>query len=173
MKNNISSVLKKLKSNQKHIIIEGIQQFSDSGKAEFLEEVISLLINTKDVEIRELIMKLLFEIKDQSAVPVLVNAINDNSFKCIKKTLLLACWQSGLDFSEYLPVFTEIIRTSDIETGLEAFSVAENFTENSSLEMIDKEIILTEAYLEKQSNSNNILAVEILKVLKDMKKGKI
>lgn len=172
MKNNISPVLKNLKSNQKHLIVEGIQQFRDLGKSEFLKEVISLLVNTKDDEIRELIVNLLFEIKDQSAVPVLVYAINDKSLKSIQKILLLACWQSGLDFSEFLPVFAEIVRTSDIETGLEAFTTAENFTENSSLEMINKEIHLTEAYLEKQSNSNNLLAGELLKVLLDMKKGK-
>lgn len=173
MKNNISPVLKNLKSNQKHLIIEGIQQFRDLGKSEFLEEVISILITTKDDEIRELTMELLFEIKDQRAVPVLVRAIRNKSFNSIKKTLLLACWQSGLDFSEYLPVFTEIIRTSDIETGLEAFSVAENFTENSSLEVIDEEISLTKAYLVKKSDNNNILAGELLKVLLEMKKGKI
>lgn len=172
MKNNISLVLKNLKSNQKQMIIKGIQQFRDSGNAAFLEEVISLLINTNDDEIRELLVNLLFEIRNQSAVPVLVNAINDNSLKSIKKTLLLACWQSGLDFSEYLHVFAEIVRTSDIETGIEAFSVAENFTENSSLEMIDKEINLTEVYLKKQSKNSNILAGELLKVLLDMKKGK-
>jgi hypothetical protein len=173
MKSNISQVLKNLKSNQKHLVIEGLNQFRELGKAEFLEEVINLLIVSKDEEIRELIMNLLFEIKDQGAVPVLVNAINNKSLKGVKKTLLLACWQSGLDFSEYLPVFTEIVRTSDIETGLEAFSVAENFTEKSSLDVIDEEISLTRAYLEKKTDNNNILAGELLKVLLDMKKGKI
>lgn len=172
MKSKASSLINKLRSNQKQIIIEGIQQFRDKGKAEFLEDIIILLNNTKEEEIMVMIENLLSEIKDQNAVPVLINAINDKTYTNIRKTLLLACWQSGLDFSEYLPVFTEIVRTSDLETGLEAFTVAENFTENSSLEMINTEIIVTKSYLKKHSEDNNILAGELLMVLEDMKKGK-
>lgn len=172
MKSKASSLVNNLRSNQKQSIIEGLQEFRDIGKAEFLEEVIILLKNTKDEEISLMVENLLSEIKDQNAVPVLINAINDKKYINNRKTLLLACWQSGLDFSEHLPVFSEIVRTSNIETGLEAFTVAENFTENSSLEMIINEIIATKHYLKNHPEDNNILAGELLKVLEEMEKGK-
>ena len=41
------------------------------------------------------------------------------------KNMVCSCWQNGLDYSGYIPFFTEMVLFSDYETSIEAFTVVE------------------------------------------------
>lgn len=172
MKEKKSYIVKKLQSKQKQTLIDGIQQFKEKGKTEELIEIIILLNTTTDEEIRRLSGNLLFDIKKQDAAPVLVNAIENITFKNIRKTLVSACWESGLDFSEYLPVFSELVRNSDFETSIEAFTVIENCISSAKIEVIEKEIIATKSILNSMPDEIKSLSFIMIQLLEQMKQGK-
>lgn len=55
-----------------------------------------------------------------------MRAIEDDRLKAIRKQLLTACWQNGLDFSTFVPVFIDQVINEDWETAFEAFTVIDN-----------------------------------------------
>ncbi|HKI89750.1 MAG TPA: hypothetical protein VKA38_12040 [Draconibacterium sp.] len=65
-------------------------------------------------------------IKSKDTVPLFAEALENEKFKAIQKTILTACWQNGLDFAAYLPLFVEIVISEQWETAFEAFTVIEN-----------------------------------------------
>jgi len=167
-----SFVVSLLKSNNKSQILEGIELFKKDGKPEELTEVFLLMRSSTYEEIIRSAYLMISEVKDQSAVRVIVQTILDKNFSSIQKLLVAACWQTGLDFSEHLGVFTDIVRESDLETGIEALTVAENFAEKATLENIETEIELTRKYIKNDAGSSNILSGELLKVLEQMRRDK-
>jgi hypothetical protein len=43
-----------------------------------------------------------------------------------QEKITTACWENGLDYKNYFPVFVDIVINEDWETGFEAFTVIEN-----------------------------------------------
>jgi hypothetical protein len=82
--------------------------------------------------IRSEIMNLLGEIKSQEAVPVIVSSLESIDFGDFLPGFVAACWQSGLDFSQHLPVFVKLFVHSDYVTAIEAFTVLEESFPNAS-----------------------------------------
>ena len=84
-----------------------------------------LLLNQQE-EIEKEITKLLGNVKDKAAVPVFIEALQNEKYIEIRKTICTACWQNGLHYHEYMPTFLQIIITGDWETAFEAFTVIDN-----------------------------------------------
>ncbi len=91
-----------------------------------LQEVFELMLVTPDEEIMETCIKLLNDIKNKDAVASLADAIKDQKYVPIRKELVASCWQSGLDYHEYLGVFVDVAIESDYATTFEAFTVIED-----------------------------------------------
>ncbi len=72
------------------------------------------------------IENILGTIKDKNSAPLFVEALQNEKYKPVQKSILMACWQNGLDFSLFLPVFVDLVITEDWETAFEAFTVIEN-----------------------------------------------
>lgn len=172
MKEKISSIAQKLKSSQKHIILEGIQELRMDGKTNELIPLIDLLNNTNDPEIKSHASSLLFEIKNQQAADILVDSIKNKGYNSVKKILISACWQSGLDFSGHLVFFAELVRVNDFENAFEAFTVVENCSDNASLSDLETAIIETKNYLGNNQVGENKLIQELLLLLEQMKRDK-
>ena len=135
-----SEIVRKLRSEVTFSVVEGLREFRKKGKIEELIEVISLLNKTSDPEIFEEAKVLINELKIQAAVPHLVSFIEDNAYQDIHETLISACWQSGLDFSGYLPVFSRLVRESPYLIAFEALTVIENCTDNTPRDIVSAEI---------------------------------
>ncbi len=113
-------------STNKTTVITAIHKISEHGNKLYLPVLFDLLLSNKEEEIEIEIVKLLGNIKEKETVPVFVEALETKKYNSIKKVLLTACWQNGLHFHEYLPVFVQIIINDDWETGFEAFTVIDN-----------------------------------------------
>lgn len=172
MKKKDSPAVLLVKSKSKEQILRGIDLFRLDGKIDELEEIFVMMSNSEDEDIIHKASLLLSDIKDPAAVNLFVQAIKNKNFHSIQKTIVMACWQTGLDFSKYLGVFNELVREADLETGIEALTVVENFAENVDPESIELEINATRKFIDKGKSGHNILAVELLKVLEQMKRDK-
>jgi hypothetical protein len=135
-----SEIVRKLRSEVTFSIQEGLKEFRKKGNIEELSEVIFLLKETSDQEIFEEAKGLINDLKIQAAVPHLVTHIQDEAFQGIHETLISACWQSGLDFSGYLPVFSRLVRESPYLIAFEALTVIENCTDNTPRDIVSAEI---------------------------------
>jgi hypothetical protein len=167
-----SSIAQKLKSSLKHIILEGMEELRIKGKTNELIHLIDLLNYTNDPEIKSHASSLLFDIKNQHAANILVDCIKNKGYNSIKRILLSACWQSGLDFSGHLVFFTELVRDTDFENAFEAFTVVENCSDNAELSDLETAIIETKKYLGNNQFGGNKLIEKLLLLLEQMKRDK-
>jgi hypothetical protein len=95
-----------------------------------------------------------------------MRAIEDDKYKGIRKTILTACWQNGLDFSTFLPVFIDLVIHEDWETAFEAFTVIDNFEFLPGTEIINFSITKINEAMLNVSEQHKYFLNEILAKLK-------
>lgn len=113
-------------------VIPAIYEIRYSGSIKMLPVLFQMIRKETPLIIRSEILNLLGEIKSQDAVPVIASSLENMDFGEHLPGFVAACWQSGLDFSKYLPVFAKLFIYSDYLTSLEAFTVLEESFPNAS-----------------------------------------
>lgn len=164
-KSKINADLKnKLFSNDTKVVLSALNSLKDKGNKDYLPMLFELLLSIPEAEIQKEILKLLGTIKDKETIPAFVEALEDKKFSAIWKEILTACWQNGLDFSEHMRVFVDLVIEGEWEVAFEAFTVIENLEFFPPEEEL-KEIKLTLAGALKKANEQKAYFLEeILKM---------
>ncbi|MGQ9845987.1 MAG: hypothetical protein ACUVQP_00610 [Bacteroidales bacterium] len=160
------AVLKLLQSNNKEHILQGLDEFDANHYTVLLPDVISLYKNSQDAEIKSKIIFLLTNMKQNSAVDILVSSLN----KIVKDIdlypeLIRSCWENGLDFSAHLAFFAEIFIRCSYFVALEAFTVIEGNIAKSSKEQIQEILYLLRNNKKNVHDDKIRLYEELIKVV--------
>ncbi|MEE4285983.1 MAG: HEAT repeat domain-containing protein [Mariniphaga sp.] len=118
-------------------VIATLNTLKEKGNNAYLPLLFDLLNSNPEAEIEQEIIFILYNLKTKDAAPVLVEALQNPKFLPIRKKLTAACWENGLDYSSYLPVFVDLVINENWETGFEAFTVIENMENYPDQEIID------------------------------------
>jgi hypothetical protein len=148
---NTQELIKQIQSGNTQTIIEAIDEIRKHGNNSILLPLARLLKETKDKIVEKNIIELFKDIKDQNAAECFIEILKSKEFHNIQKTILSICWQSSLDFSNFIDVFVIIFINEPFDVAFEAYTVIENLkpemTENnkniaidllSSVEIIDE-----------------------------------
>ncbi|WP_421919033.1 hypothetical protein [Marinifilum sp.] len=131
-----------LQSSDVKTVTESINQLREEGQLDDIVILFDLLVKSNDDSLKDTILKFLSDIKDKNADSIFIDAILDEKYKSIRKDLTSTCWQSSIDFTNHISIFTDLLIESDFETAFEAFTVIENFTskieKNKKIEEQDK-----------------------------------
>ncbi|MCD6354158.1 MAG: hypothetical protein J7L95_01270, partial [Prolixibacteraceae bacterium] len=130
-----------LNSGETTTVLTALQKLQERGNKLYLPILFDLLISNPEKSIVKEIEKLLENIKDKETVETFIEALKNDKYNPIKKTLLTACWQSGLDFSAHVPFFVQMVIADDLELAFEAFTVVENLRikpENETIAVVEE-----------------------------------
>ena len=119
-------IKRNLFSAKTEVVISALEAIQRKGNKLYLPMIFDLLNSSPEPEIETEIKNLLGTVKDKESVNSFLRAIEDDKYKSIRKDLLTACWQNGLDFSTFVPVFIDLIIREDWEIAFEAFTVIDN-----------------------------------------------
>ena len=159
-----------LYSSKEAEVIKAIDLICVEGSLEYIPALLSAFENTKSGEIKRKINNLLNDVKDSKIAPIIVEYLQNEISEDVMSMLLTACWSSGVDYSQYLSVFVQIVLESDYFTAFESLTVIDNMEgvfDNSVLQQyIDK---LQKASLETGNSKKRGLLVELISVLEQMK----
>lgn len=155
-------IKKNLFSANTEVVISAIESIQRKGNKLYLPILFDLLNSSPEPEIESEIKNLLGTVKDKESVNSFLRAIEDDKYKPIRKELLTACWQNGLDFSTFLPVFIDLIIHEDWETAFEAFTVIDNLEYLPSQEIIKISIDKINKALPFTNEQNKYFLKEIL-----------
>jgi hypothetical protein len=160
----LPSIVAKIISGNERDILDAIDRIRNSGNPEYLPYLMSLLIQSLPESIINEVLIILGELKDQKSVPFLLEAINNNEYTSVRKELIASCWQNGLDFSDHLPFFVDLVINNEFEIAFEAFTVIENLefqpveeVRQSEIKKIDDAIVTS-----KEININLLRALRSL-----------
>jgi len=136
------TILKKLYSSNEEQVLKAIETISDNGNSDYISLLIDLLNTHESETVKKNITKILSELKHTNTVPILVKAIEDHKFINIRETLVRACWENGLDFTNYFSTFIDLLIHGDYMVAFEAYTVIENtegtISKTSSQQYIDQ-----------------------------------
>jgi hypothetical protein len=126
-----------LRSEKTSTVLTALFELKDSGNISFIPILLELLSANPEEQVENEITDILNNLKVQKAVPVLMEAIQNPEYISIRKKIITACWQNGLNYKNQLPVFVDLVIQEEWETGFEAFTVIENMEEYPDREIID------------------------------------
>jgi hypothetical protein len=155
--------IKSIRSENTKLILSTLHEIRNSGSVKMLPILFELINNKTDAVVRNEIIRLLSDLKNQDAVPLIVDSINKQDFGEYLPTVVAACWQSGLDFSDHLRSFANLFIHADFITSLEAFTVIEESISHAS----DSERIECIRYLR---NSECMVTDEKLPLFRELRK---
>lgn len=152
----------RLLSGRSVTVVSALDEVKAKGNVAYLPLMFGLLSSNPDEQVKKEILNILGTLKIQEAVPVMTEALQLTEYKSIRKELTTACWQNGLDYKNYLPVFVDLIINEDWETGFEAFTVIENLENFPEQEIIDLSVSRIENALPEASDKKKYFLQEIL-----------
>jgi hypothetical protein len=155
LKNNLFSA-------DSSVVISAIETIKRRGNRLYIPILFDLLNSSPGPEIEDEIKDLLETVKDKAATNSFMRAIEDDRYKTIRKTILMACWQNGLDFSTFLPVFIDLVIDEDWEIAFEAFTVIDNLEYLPNDEIIKKSIARINGALPCSNEQKSYFLNEIL-----------
>ncbi len=147
-------------------ILSVLQEIREIGRPGILPVIFEVMLSTENDEILKSCTSLLSDLKDKEARGYLVDAIRDKKFEPVCQNLVTACWQNGLDYSDYIGVFTEILLTRNYLTSIEAFTVIENSLDQLSDTGKNKLILELDTRKKKVEAEKVLLIEELINTVK-------
>jgi len=144
-------------------VISAIGAIKKKGNKLYIPFLIDLLNSQPEKEIEDEIKQLLGTVKDKETIESFIEAIQNEKYKSILKTILVVCWQNGLDFSSYTPVFLDIIINEEWEIAFEAFTIIDNFEYVPEHEVVEIAITKIETALKTANEQKTYFLEEALK----------
>jgi|SRR5690554_2947671 len=155
----------RLQSERSVIVLSALDEIKTKGNISYLPLMFDLLKSQPDLEIEKEIKNILGSLKVEEATSVIAEALQSDQYRPIRKDLITACWQNGLDYKEHLPVFVDMIIEEEWETGFEAFTVIENLKVLPKQDVIDECVIKIKNSLSEASDKKRYFLEEILALI--------
>ncbi len=161
--NELSAILKK--SNSAAIM----QAVKSLREEEPFEGAIALLVSfydqCNDKSLMKTIEEFFNDIKDKSVRPEIIAEIRKPWKPDTISMLVASCWQSGLDYSDYLTDMARTFLKADYATAIECMTVIEESIQNSTRTRKDEIITLIMESPLAFMNEKNVLVHELIAIL--------
>jgi hypothetical protein len=155
----------KFQSDSEKTILQALHEIRQTGKPEIIPLMFNLLAKHKHDKITDEVFNILDQIKDKGAVPYVVAELELKRAEKYRIRLITSCWQSGLDYSAHLGIFSKFFVEGDYLIAIESFSVIEENIHNSSAQVIRdcREYLVLN--LPKSSVEKKALFIELIKLV--------
>lgn len=159
------NILAGLQSADSLKVIETLEELRVSGKVSDIPLLIELLHLSSNPEIKSKITDLFANLKESDAIPLIVEAIQNQKYSPELKELVACCWENGLDYSNYLTLFVDLLIDSEFLVAFEAYTVIVNMTAKIDQTKIDIEIDRLEEAMKTTSDQKKALMLDVIDFL--------
>jgi hypothetical protein len=158
-------ILKGLESSNSVKVIETLEELRSSGRVSDIPLLIELLHLTNDPEIKSKITDLFNTLKESDAIPLIIDAIQNQKYAPELKELVTCCWENGLDYSNYLTLFVDLLIESEFLVAFEAYTVIVNMTAKINQQKLDVEIDRLEEAIRVSDGQKRELMLDVVDFL--------
>lgn len=163
-------ILKKFESPDINVVLDVLKNISTEGNSDILIHIINLLRTTANTLIRDEIIKILENLKEQSCAPIVVESIKDLKYKDELSILVSACWKNGLNYADYAEVFTDVFIKSDFQLAFDALTVIDNF-EKINKNKADISLVKLGNSIENLKDDKKTLSYELIRIIEHLKEN--
>lgn len=161
-------IISGLRSPDPELVLDTLESVRESGNRLIVEEIISLVHSTLFPEVKKSALMLLSELKDRESVPVLIAAIENEKYAPQRAELIACCWQNGLPYNDYLPLFVDLSIHEEFTVAFEAFTVIENMYGRIGDDIINAEMGKLTAALKDANEQKAYLINALLTIIPDI-----
>lgn len=123
---NQDNLLKKINSNDPESVAEALGEIKEKGDETIVLPLLDILETTQEPCVVSGIADLLADVRESGFREILVKRIRQTKNAQLKSVLLRIAWESSLDYSSDLDLFTDILLHDDFVAAFEASTVIEN-----------------------------------------------
>lgn len=156
-----------LTKNNSLLVTEAIKNLRNE---EPFEGAVALLValfdRTDDRSIHKTIAGFFNDIKDKSVRPEIITEIKKQWKPVTVSMLVASCWQSGLDYSDYIKDIAAIFLQGDYSTSIECMTVIEESVPYCTRKTKDSVIRIIEESNLSGTNEKYALTMELISILK-------
>lgn len=164
-----NAIIKEIKSvfesDNEGAIHDAIAYIHENGSTKMVPLLFDLLENTSNEKLKKDVFDCLMDTKDESVIPLFIEALQNQDLINERKQLLSTIWQANLDFSKHADVFANILIDDNYENSLEAFTILEVCAEKISAEEKSKLKERLSAATTNDKSEKKILLQEAVKML--------
>lgn len=129
---------KTIEASPEDYLIGLLAELREGGEDYMVEPIIGLLFSNRSERIKNEVVSLLVDLKNPSAVPIIVQKLEENKNSKDIHRLISVCWQSRLNFSSHTNLLMDFVVNGDYQSCLEAFTAIENMMDSLSEETINQ-----------------------------------
>ena len=133
---NQQEIIQKIQSEQPDLLAEAIQEIKENGDINMARAILNCLPSIQDSHTKTTLINLLADIKENTFKEVLIQQIQASDHSNVKTELLRIVWESSLNYSDYLPMFLDMILNEEFTVAFEASTVIENMLHHLTSEQI-------------------------------------
>ena len=159
------SILKVLRSADADKVIESLDELRVSGRTSDIPILLEMLHLSQDKEIKSKILALFANLKESDAIPLMIEAIQNERYAPELKQLVSCCWENGLDYSHYLPLFVDLLIESDFLVAFEAYTVITNLITTIDQTKIDTEVEKLNQAMHTTTDEKKVLMLDVVDFL--------
>ena len=165
MANEHTHILQGLESSDSLKVIETLEELRVSGKVTDIPVLIEMLHLTRNPEIKSKIIDLFANLKESDAIPLIVEAVRNQKYAPELKDLVACCWESGLDYSNYISLFVDLLIESDFRIAFEAYTVIMNNEHQIEQTIIDHQVERLQVAFATTSEMKRQLLLDVIDFL--------
>lgn len=159
-------IVKNLRSGRKEVVLSTIEDLRKMGNVKLIPDLLNILDNSDDVDINSAILSFMNDLNEKECVAPFMEFLKKHTHSAYLGELVASCWQNGLDFSEYIKFFIDIVLEKNYAVSIEAFTVVEENIESVSMEERNRLIIYIEGEIDKITEEKIPLVNELISVVK-------
>ena len=159
------NILKGLQSADSLKVIETIEELRIAGKISDIPVLLDMLHSSQNPDIKSKIAVLFSNLKESDAIPLIIEAIQNQQYAPELKQLVSCCWENGMDYSKYLSLFVDLLIDSDFLVAFEAYTVISNMTVTIDQAKIDIEIEKLDQAMHTTSAEKKALILDVIDFL--------
>jgi len=147
-------LLVQLSSDKNEVVIKALDGLKEYGSEESITPIMQLWNTTEDEEVIHAIEQLFMDIRISRAPEVIISNLTTGEYPNIITRVLHTLWNSGLDYTPYIPEIVTFAIQGDFEQALEALTVIENQEGDFNEEITMESLIRIKDYAEKTKESD-------------------
>ena len=126
-KSTFSKLVKDLNASQEVIVLDALEKVKTKGEPKIIPHLAQVLKQTQSQEVVRKITELLFSIKDEDAIPYLIESMKDQELQEEHRSIFIGSfWNSGLNPAYHIDEFVAVAINGSYLECMEAFTVIEN-----------------------------------------------
>lgn len=107
------------------LVISTIALMAEKGNKDVINPLLELLLNCSPA-VKKSIENLLFQLKNQEAIDLLIDALENPKFESVRPTILASFWNSGHLPEGHIDLLCKIAANGTFDEVLEVLTIVEN-----------------------------------------------